>query len=175
MLNDTLALPTIAYFSTDYLYGGDERYRLCQGVVLGIGGVWLLRALGYTRGGTSYRCGRCASPPILVCCSRGAPTWQGDAPLQRPFAHAVIYEMPVAGFTRHPSSGVVPAKRGTYAGLIEKIPYLVQMVGALTKVDMTPQRKLLAASKREYTACLCLSPQRSARGLVTLSLATAEP
>ena len=33
---------------TDTLYGGDERYRLCQEVVLGIGGVRMLRALGYT-------------------------------------------------------------------------------------------------------------------------------
>ena len=32
---------------TDYLYGGDERYRLCQEVILGIGGVRMLRALGY--------------------------------------------------------------------------------------------------------------------------------
>ena len=32
---------------TDSLYGGDERYRLCQEVVLGIGGVRMLRALGY--------------------------------------------------------------------------------------------------------------------------------
>lgn len=33
---------------TSYLYGGDERYRLAQEVVLGIGGVRMLRALGYT-------------------------------------------------------------------------------------------------------------------------------
>jgi starch phosphorylase len=33
---------------TDYLYGGDERYRFCQEVVLGLGGVAVLRALGYT-------------------------------------------------------------------------------------------------------------------------------
>ena len=33
---------------TDHLYGGDERYRLCQEAVLGIGGVRMLRALGYT-------------------------------------------------------------------------------------------------------------------------------
>lgn len=33
---------------TDHLYGGDDRYRLSQEVVLGIGGVRLLRALGYT-------------------------------------------------------------------------------------------------------------------------------
>ena len=32
---------------TDELYGGDGRYRLCQEVVLGIGGVAMLRALGF--------------------------------------------------------------------------------------------------------------------------------
>ena len=32
---------------TDVLYGGDDHYRLCQEVVLGIGGLRLLRALGY--------------------------------------------------------------------------------------------------------------------------------
>jgi glycogen phosphorylase len=32
---------------TDVLYGGDERYRLCQEIVLGIGGVRMLRALGF--------------------------------------------------------------------------------------------------------------------------------
>lgn len=34
---------------TDHLYGGDQRYRLCQEVVLGVGGVRMLRAMGYTR------------------------------------------------------------------------------------------------------------------------------
>jgi len=33
---------------TDHLYGGDERYRLRQEAVLGIGGVRMLRALGHT-------------------------------------------------------------------------------------------------------------------------------
>ncbi|HWP92098.1 MAG TPA: alpha-glucan family phosphorylase [Thermodesulfobacteriota bacterium] len=32
---------------THYLYGGNQRYRLCQEVVLGMGGVRMLRALGY--------------------------------------------------------------------------------------------------------------------------------
>jgi starch phosphorylase len=32
---------------THFLYGGDSRYRLCQEVVLGIGGVRILRAIGY--------------------------------------------------------------------------------------------------------------------------------
>ncbi|MCI0363106.1 MAG: alpha-glucan family phosphorylase [Phycisphaerales bacterium] len=32
---------------TDHLYGGEQRYRLCQEVILGIGGMRMLRALGY--------------------------------------------------------------------------------------------------------------------------------
>src|SRR5690606_25548845 len=34
---------------TDRLYGGDFHYRLCQEVILGIGGVRMLRALGHHR------------------------------------------------------------------------------------------------------------------------------
>lgn len=34
---------------TDFLYGGDQHYRLCQEVILGIGGVRVLRSLGYNR------------------------------------------------------------------------------------------------------------------------------
>jgi len=39
---------------TDFLYGGDERYRLCQEVILGIGGVAMLRALGYAEIGVFH-------------------------------------------------------------------------------------------------------------------------
>ncbi len=38
--------------------------------------------------------------------------WEGDAPLRRPFAKTVIYEMHVAGFTQHPSSGVARSGGG---------------------------------------------------------------
>ena len=62
--------------------------------------------------------------------------WEGDAPLSRPFAETIIYEMHVAGFTRNPNSGVMAAKRGTYAGLIEKIPYLVDL--GITAVELLP-------------------------------------
>jgi len=34
---------------THFLYGGDQHYRLCQEVILGIGGVRMLRDLGYDR------------------------------------------------------------------------------------------------------------------------------
>ena len=62
--------------------------------------------------------------------------WGGDRPLHRPFARTVIYEMHVRGFTRHPSSGVGEEKRGTYAGLIEKIPYLKDL--GITAVELLP-------------------------------------
>jgi glycogen operon protein len=60
--------------------------------------------------------------------------WQGDEPLRRPLRDAVIYELHVAGFTRHPSSGV--ASPGTFAGLVEKIPYLKSL--GVTEVELLP-------------------------------------
>jgi len=62
--------------------------------------------------------------------------WEKDRPLCRPIAETVIYELHVRGFTRHPSSGVAAAKRGTYAGLIEKIPYLEDL--GITAVELLP-------------------------------------
>lgn len=62
--------------------------------------------------------------------------WEGDLPLDHPYASTVIYEMHVGGFTKHISSGVAPHKRGTYAGVIEKIPYL-QSLG-VTAVELLP-------------------------------------
>src|SRR3954454_9895985 len=60
--------------------------------------------------------------------------WQEDAPHLTPLADSIIYELHVRGFTCHPSSGV--AHPGTFAGLIEKIPYL-QWLG-VTAVELLP-------------------------------------
>lgn len=62
--------------------------------------------------------------------------WQDDLHPRHPFATSVIYEMHVGGFTRHVSSGVSLEKRGTYAGLIEKIPYLKDL--GITAVELMP-------------------------------------
>jgi isoamylase len=62
--------------------------------------------------------------------------WEGDKPLCRPFAETVIYELHVGGLTKHPSSGVSSIRRGTYAGLIEKIPYLKDL--GVTTVELLP-------------------------------------
>ena len=62
--------------------------------------------------------------------------WEGDVPLQLPASRTIIYEMHVRGFTRHPSSGVSEKTRGTYAGLIAKIPYLQRL--GITAVELLP-------------------------------------
>jgi glycogen operon protein len=60
--------------------------------------------------------------------------WEGDRPLCRPMDQLVIYEMHVGGFTRHPTSGV--RFPGTFAGVIEKIPYLQEL--GVTAVELLP-------------------------------------
>ena len=50
--------------------------------------------------------------------------WEGDKPLGLSFGRTVIYELHVRGFTAHPNSRVDRRLAGTYAGLIDKIPYL---------------------------------------------------
>ena len=49
---------------------------------------------------------------------------------------AIIYELHVRGFTKHPSSGVDAEKRGTYVGLVDKIPYLLDL--GVTIVELMP-------------------------------------
>jgi glycogen operon protein len=60
--------------------------------------------------------------------------WNEDRPLRHPIQESVLYEMHVAGFTKHPSSGV--SKPGTYLGVIEKIPYLKEL--GITAVELMP-------------------------------------
>jgi glycogen operon protein len=62
--------------------------------------------------------------------------WEGDRPLDRPYESTVIYEMHVGGFTRSPNSGVAPERRGTYAGVVDKIPYLKDL--GVTAVELLP-------------------------------------
>jgi glycogen operon protein len=77
---------------------------------------------------------RTAMKSVVV--DSGTYDWEGDRPLRLPSSRTIIYEMHVRGFTRHPSSGVSEKTRGTYAGLIEKIPYLQQL--GITAVELLP-------------------------------------
>ena len=59
----------------------------------------------------------------------------GDMPQStREMSDLVIYELHVRGFTRHSSSGV--EHKGTFAGLMEKIPYLKEL--GINAVELMP-------------------------------------
>jgi isoamylase len=90
----------------------------------------------YSRGAACGIGENTATAMKSVVCDPGDYDWEGDVPLKRPFAKTVIYEMHVGGFTRHPNSGLSPEKRGTFAGLTEKIPYLKEL--GVTAVELMP-------------------------------------
>ena len=96
----------------------------------------IARPAGRSREAARHRGDNCAAALRNVVVETGAYDWEGDAPLGRPFVKTIIYEMHVGGFTRHPSSGVAPTKRGTYAGLIQKIPYLQDL--GISAVELLP-------------------------------------
>ena len=60
--------------------------------------------------------------------------WSADRPPRTHLSDTIIYECPVRGFTANPNSGV--RQGGTFAGLIEKIPYLVEL--GVTAVELLP-------------------------------------
>ena len=61
--------------------------------------------------------------------------WAGDRSPQLE-SDAIIYELHVKGFTKNPNSGIDPSRAGTYAGLVEKIPYLKEL--GITIVELMP-------------------------------------
>ena len=90
----------------------------------------------YSREAARHPGDNCATAMKSVVVDPSAYDWEGDTPLKRPSSRTIIYEMHVRGFTRHPSSGLKEHLRGTYAGLIEKIPYLKQL--GITAVELLP-------------------------------------
>jgi glycogen operon protein len=97
----------------------------------------------YARGITKTlwnRARACDTDDNVDCSMRGAVIdigaydWEGDRPLNRPMNETVIYELHVGGFTRSPSSEV--KYPGTFAGIVEKIPYLQEL--GVTAVELMP-------------------------------------
>jgi glycogen operon protein len=60
--------------------------------------------------------------------------WEGDSPLEIKDEDLVIYEMHVRSFTQSETSGV--KFKGTYAGIVEKIPYLKEL--GINAVELMP-------------------------------------
>lgn len=69
--------------------------------------------------------------------------WEGDETLQIPFCDSLIYLLHVRGFTKHASSHV--AHRGTFEGLVEKIPHLKNL--GITTVELMPAYEFLELEK----------------------------
>jgi isoamylase len=78
----------------------------------------------------------CATALKGVVVDNRSYDWEGDRPLHIPYSSSIIYEMHVGGFTQHTSSGLAAEQRGTFAGLIEKIPYLQDL--GITAVELLP-------------------------------------
>ena len=60
--------------------------------------------------------------------------WQKDVPLKIPLEDSILYGLNVRAFTMHKSSGV--KNRGTFEGIIEKIPYLTEL--GITAIELMP-------------------------------------
>ncbi|OLB84262.1 MAG: glycogen debranching enzyme [Acidobacteria bacterium 13_2_20CM_2_57_6] len=75
------------------------------------------------------------APLGVLSAHRSEFDWTGDrAPHHE--SDAIIYELHVKGFTKNPNSGVDSSRAGTYAGLVEKIPYLKEL--GITVVELMP-------------------------------------
>jgi glycogen operon protein len=90
----------------------------------------------YSREAASLKGDNTATAMKSMVTNPGAYDWEGDLPLRRPWSRTIIYEMHVRGFTAHHSSGLAESKRGTYAGLVQKIPYLQRL--GITAVELLP-------------------------------------
>jgi isoamylase len=90
----------------------------------------------YSREAASREGNNAASAMKSVVVDLRGYDWETDKTLHRPCSRTIIYEMHVRGFTRHSSSGLPEKIRGTYRGLIEKIPYLQHL--GITAVELLP-------------------------------------
>ena len=74
--------------------------------------------------------------PRALCQTQDGFDWGDDRNPEIPFEDTVIYHMHVRGFTRHASSGVSQEDRGTFRGILDKIPYMKEL--GVTAVEIMP-------------------------------------
>jgi isoamylase len=92
---------------------------------------------GFSRGAATHPGANPGRAPLGLLPNKPAPfDWEDDRPPVRHGHDAVIYELHVRGFTKRSNSGVAPERAGTFAGLVDKIPYLKQL--GVTVVELMP-------------------------------------
>lgn len=89
---------------------------------------------GRERWGSLEQLGRQIRTPVM---EKEEPfDWEDDKLPQIPYEACVIYHIHPRGFTKHASSGVDRKRRGTFAGIGDKIPYLKEL--GITTLEMMP-------------------------------------
>lgn len=85
--------------------------------------------------------------------------WEGDAPLQLPYHSIIAYSLHVRGFTKHSSSKV--KAKGTFRGVIEKIPYLKEL--GINQIQCMPvydfEENLQYCNYWGYGDAYCFTPK----------------
>jgi glycogen operon protein len=92
--------------------------------------------LGYSRHGSMGAGSNAGRGPLGEVLAPAAKfDWANDRG-PRHSHDTIVYEMHVRGFTRRANSGVMDAARGTFAGVVEKIPYLQEL--GVTVLELMP-------------------------------------
>ncbi|WP_422928850.1 glycogen debranching protein [Singulisphaera sp. PoT] len=91
---------------------------------------------GFSREAASHPGSTAGKAPLGVLCMDDPSTPRDDPRWRVRDPNVIIYEMHVGGFTQGPSSGVAPELRGTFAGVVEKIPHLKDL--GITRVELMP-------------------------------------
>lgn len=74
------------------------------------------------------------SPFYVSCVELEEFDWEDDKPLGIPYSESIIYKLHVRGYTKSRTSGIT--SKGTFAGIMEKIPYLKEL--GITTIQLMP-------------------------------------
>lgn len=88
----------------------------------------------YARGVTGFERYGHKKENVRYCLPGKRYEWENDKRPCRPYSETILYGLHVRGFTKHASSGV--SNRGTYEGLVQKIPYLTDL--GINAVELMP-------------------------------------